>query len=245
MRKVSAKPLEQEESSSISPRKPRGGTGRTWTPCGPTSRSRPTARASGPWPDHPLEFSDRHICSESDAGAGRWQHRSARVCRTHPRLSWQLWRTSFWECGAPSDLFNMIFGRGDLGSKLVDDARVAGVSFTGSQPVGAQVAIAAVKRHGVLEVQENHVSFALKRSRTRHKSWGSEGRMETDRQLWRGIQDREGLVAVLGQHSAAWTDRSYLIGIFTMITRCWIGTGPRSSLPALPEEARNQLETQY
>jgi Aldehyde dehydrogenase family len=58
------------------------------------SRSRLTVRASGLWPDQPLEFSDRYSGLESRAGAGRWQHRSAQACRTHPRLSRQLCRTS-------------------------------------------------------------------------------------------------------------------------------------------------------
>src|SRR5215203_3053274 len=45
-----------------------------------------------------------------------------------------------WECGAPAGVFNMIFGPGAMGAKLVEHAGVDGVSFTGSQQVGAGVA---------------------------------------------------------------------------------------------------------
>jgi hypothetical protein len=53
----------------------------------------------------------------------------------------------------------------------------------------------------VLKVQENRISFTLKRwlkqigARTRHKNWGSERTQKPMGNSWRRIQDRKGLVA--------------------------------------------------
>ena len=58
-----------------------------------------------------------------------------------------------WECGAPAGVFNMIFGPGAMGAALVDHADVDGVSFTGSQQVGAGVAEAAVKRQARVQLE--------------------------------------------------------------------------------------------
>jgi aldehyde dehydrogenase (NAD+) len=58
-----------------------------------------------------------------------------------------------WECGAPKGVFNMIFGPGAMGAKLVDHPGVDGVSFTGSQGVGATVAEAAVKRQARVQLE--------------------------------------------------------------------------------------------
>ena len=49
------------------------------------------------------------------------------------------------EAGAPPGLFNVIQGAGDVGSKLVEDPRVAKVSLTGSVPTGRRVYAAAAK----------------------------------------------------------------------------------------------------
>jgi len=58
-----------------------------------------------------------------------------------------------WECGAPAGVFNMIFGPGAMGAALVDHPDVDGVSFTGSQQVGAGVAKAAVKRQARVQLE--------------------------------------------------------------------------------------------
>ena len=58
-----------------------------------------------------------------------------------------------WECGAPTGVFNMIFGPGAMGAKLVDHPGVDGVSFTGSQGVGATVAEAAMKRQARVQLE--------------------------------------------------------------------------------------------
>ncbi len=48
------------------------------------------------------------------------------------------------ESGAPPGVFNMTFGPGSMGARLVEHERVDGVSFTGSQRVGASVGRAGV-----------------------------------------------------------------------------------------------------
>ena len=47
------------------------------------------------------------------------------------------------EAGAPKGLYNVIQGRGEVGAKLVNDARIAKVSLTGSVPTGKKVYAAA------------------------------------------------------------------------------------------------------
>ena len=58
-----------------------------------------------------------------------------------------------WECGAPAGVFNMIFGPGSMGAKLVEHPGVDGISFTGSQTVGAGVANAAVARQARVQLE--------------------------------------------------------------------------------------------
>lgn len=51
----------------------------------------------------------------------------------------------------PAGAFNLVMGRGrDIGGVLLDDARVSGVSFTGSVAVGRQVAQSCVGRAGAM-----------------------------------------------------------------------------------------------
>src|SRR5882762_10014984 len=57
------------------------------------------------------------------------------------------------EAGAPDGVFNMIFGRGSMGDALVRHTDVDGISFTGSQAVGAQVAAAAVARQARVQLE--------------------------------------------------------------------------------------------
>jgi aldehyde dehydrogenase (NAD+) len=57
------------------------------------------------------------------------------------------------ESGAPKGVFNVLFGDGRMGSALVGHADVDGVSFTGSQSVGAGVAQAAVARQARVQLE--------------------------------------------------------------------------------------------
>ena len=57
------------------------------------------------------------------------------------------------DCGTPAGVFNMIFGGGAMGQKLVEHPGVDGISFTGSQSVGAGVADAAVRRQARVQLE--------------------------------------------------------------------------------------------
>ena len=57
------------------------------------------------------------------------------------------------EAGVPAGVFNMLFGDGRMGAALVDHPDVDGLSFTGSQAVGAGVALAAVKRQARVQLE--------------------------------------------------------------------------------------------
>ncbi|MEO8297649.1 MAG: aldehyde dehydrogenase family protein [Burkholderiales bacterium] len=53
--------------------------------------------------------------------------------------------------GLPAGTFNLVMGRGrDVGEALLNDARVAGVTFTGSEGTGRRVAQACVGRQGAM-----------------------------------------------------------------------------------------------
>ena len=58
-----------------------------------------------------------------------------------------------YEAGIPAGVFNMIFGGAAAGTALVAHPDVDGVSFTGSQRVGASVAAAAVKRQARVQLE--------------------------------------------------------------------------------------------
>jgi aldehyde dehydrogenase (NAD+) len=57
------------------------------------------------------------------------------------------------EAGAPAGVFNMVLGRGVVGDALAKHADVNGVSFTGSQAVGAKVAQAAVSHQARVQME--------------------------------------------------------------------------------------------
>ncbi len=57
------------------------------------------------------------------------------------------------EAGVPAGVFNMVFGRGNVGDAMVKHPGVDGISFTGSQSVGAQVAAAAVARQARVQLE--------------------------------------------------------------------------------------------
>ena len=57
------------------------------------------------------------------------------------------------EAGLPNGVLNMVIGRGGVGQAIVDHKDIAGVSFTGSQGVGAGVAAGAVKRQARVQLE--------------------------------------------------------------------------------------------
>jgi aldehyde dehydrogenase (NAD+) len=54
---------------------------------------------------------------------------------------------------APAGIFNMVLGQGGVGSAIVEHPDVNGISFTGSQGVGAKVGIAAVTRQARVQLE--------------------------------------------------------------------------------------------
>jgi alpha-ketoglutaric semialdehyde dehydrogenase len=57
------------------------------------------------------------------------------------------------EAGAPKGVFNMVFGGAAAGNALVRDTRVAGISFTGSQSVGAGIGKLAAERQARIQLE--------------------------------------------------------------------------------------------
>ena len=57
------------------------------------------------------------------------------------------------EAGLPKGVLNLVIGRGRVGQAIVDHPDVAGISFTGSQGVGAGVAFGAVKRQARVQLE--------------------------------------------------------------------------------------------
>ncbi|GAD60022.1 aldehyde dehydrogenase family protein [Brevundimonas sp. BAL450] len=57
------------------------------------------------------------------------------------------------EAGLPRGVVNMIIGRGRVGQAIVDHTGVDAISFTGSQGVGAGVALGAVKRQARVQLE--------------------------------------------------------------------------------------------
>ena len=57
------------------------------------------------------------------------------------------------EAGAPPGVFNLVIGEGDVGRAIVDHPEVDGISFTGSQTVGAGIADGAAKRQARVQLE--------------------------------------------------------------------------------------------
>jgi len=57
------------------------------------------------------------------------------------------------EAGLPRGVLNLVIGRGGVGQAIVDHPDVAGISFTGSQGVGAGVAAGAVRRQARVQLE--------------------------------------------------------------------------------------------
>jgi alpha-ketoglutaric semialdehyde dehydrogenase len=58
-----------------------------------------------------------------------------------------------WEAGCPAGVFNMIFGGAEAGRALVGHEDVDGISFTGSQAVGAEVGRMAMARQARVQLE--------------------------------------------------------------------------------------------
>jgi len=57
------------------------------------------------------------------------------------------------EAGAPPGVFNLVIGEGGVGRAIVNHDDIDGISFTGSQGVGASVAEGAVKRQARVQLE--------------------------------------------------------------------------------------------
>ena len=57
------------------------------------------------------------------------------------------------EAGAPAGVFNLVIGEGSVGRAIVNHPDIDGLSFTGSQEVGASVAEAAAKRQARVQLE--------------------------------------------------------------------------------------------
>jgi aldehyde dehydrogenase (NAD+) len=57
------------------------------------------------------------------------------------------------EAGAPPGVFNLVIGEGDVGRAIVSHPGIDGISFTGSQTVGASVAEGAAKRQARVQLE--------------------------------------------------------------------------------------------
>ncbi len=57
------------------------------------------------------------------------------------------------EAGLPNGVLNMVIGRGGVGQAMVDHADIDGLSFTGSQGVGAGVAMGAATRQARVQLE--------------------------------------------------------------------------------------------
>jgi len=69
----------------------------------------------------------------------------------------------FHDAGMPAGVFNMVLAPGSVAQSLVDDPRIAGITFTGSVPVGKQIASSATSR-GVkvqLELGGNNAAIVM------------------------------------------------------------------------------------
>lgn len=57
------------------------------------------------------------------------------------------------ECGAPAGVFNMVLGTSGIGAAIVNHPGIDGISFTGSQAVGAQVGMGAMARQARVQLE--------------------------------------------------------------------------------------------
>jgi alpha-ketoglutaric semialdehyde dehydrogenase len=57
------------------------------------------------------------------------------------------------DAGVPKGVFNLVFGGAKAGNVLVQDARVAGISFTGSQAIGAGIGKLTMERQARVQLE--------------------------------------------------------------------------------------------
>ncbi len=95
------------------------------------------------------------------------------------------------EAGAPKGVFNLVFAGGKAATSLVEDPRVAGISFTGSQGVGGGIAERAAKRQARVQLEMGGKKSARgdgrRRPRTRRR-WRARWRVLRDRPALHGLQ---------------------------------------------------------
>src|SRR3546814_16044188 len=58
---------------------------------------------------------------------------------------------------APGGIFNLVLGQGGVGAAIADHPGIAGISFTGSQAVGAKVGMAAMARQARVQIDRKSV----------------------------------------------------------------------------------------
>ena len=58
-----------------------------------------------------------------------------------------------YEAGVPAGVFNMVFGDAETGNAMVNHPHIDGISFTGSQRVGAKVGLAAMQRQARVQLE--------------------------------------------------------------------------------------------
>ena len=59
----------------------------------------------------------------------------------------------FQEAGLPDGVLNLVLGPGSMGNAMIEDPRVAGVTFTGSVPVGFGIRDAVTARNGRVQLE--------------------------------------------------------------------------------------------
>ena len=69
-----------------------------------------------------------------------------------PAIAYAMAQIIF-EAGAPPGVFNLVIGQGDVGRAIVNHRGIDGISFTGSQTVGASVAEGAAKRQARVQLE--------------------------------------------------------------------------------------------
>ena len=84
-----------------------------------------------------MEFPDRHSRVEVGPCPRVRQYGRAEACHADTSHRSRV-RAILHEAGAPPGVFNLVIGEGDVGRAIVNHEDIDGISFTGSQEVGAK-----------------------------------------------------------------------------------------------------------